>query len=149
MMDMPTFKQAINSLVSFPGMVGIMGGEPTLHPDFQEMVDYYRSRITDNPAPEMQKHVGLPLPSFKDFRSQYKGALYDTRQGIPFNSRRGLWTSLGPNFNKHYETIMDTFGYMCVNEHKNNGRHMPLLVNYKDLGFTREEFLQYRDDCWL
>jgi hypothetical protein len=44
-MDMPTFRQAVDSLVDFPGMVGIMGGEPLLHRDFVEMASYLRQRI--------------------------------------------------------------------------------------------------------
>ena len=46
-MDMPTFRQAVDSLADFPGMVGMIGGEPLLHPDFEEMALYLQSRITD------------------------------------------------------------------------------------------------------
>jgi hypothetical protein len=31
-MDFETFKKAVDSLEGFDGMVGVMGGEPTLHP---------------------------------------------------------------------------------------------------------------------
>src|SRR5215471_826199 len=46
-MDMPTFRRAVDSLIDFPGMVGIMGGEPLLHPDFAEMAVYLRDTIRD------------------------------------------------------------------------------------------------------
>lgn len=44
-MDLPTFRRAVDSLVDFPGMVGIMGGEPLLHPEFPEMARYLRDTI--------------------------------------------------------------------------------------------------------
>ena len=46
-MDLETYKRAVDSLVDFPGMVGMIGGEPLLHPDFPEMAHYLAERITD------------------------------------------------------------------------------------------------------
>lgn len=46
-MDLPTFQRAVDSLVDFPGMVGMIGGEPLLHPQFAEMAGYLAERITD------------------------------------------------------------------------------------------------------
>lgn len=45
MMTMEQFRAAVNSLVDFPKMVGVMGGEPLIHPQFEEMCHYLRSRI--------------------------------------------------------------------------------------------------------
>ena len=44
-MDFDTFKKAVDSLVDFPGMVGIMGGEPTIHPQFPLFLEYYQQKI--------------------------------------------------------------------------------------------------------
>ena len=41
-MDFDTFKRAVDSLQDFPNMVGIIGGEPTLHPQFEEFALYLR-----------------------------------------------------------------------------------------------------------
>ena len=41
-MDFETFKQAVDSLKDFPGMVGIIGGEPTVHPQFEKFANYLR-----------------------------------------------------------------------------------------------------------
>jgi hypothetical protein len=46
-MDMPTFRRAVDSLIEFPGMVGLIGGEPLLHRDFEEMALYVRDHIPD------------------------------------------------------------------------------------------------------
>jgi len=45
MMTMDEFRNAVDSLVDFPKMIGMMGGEPLIHPLFEEMCAYLRSRI--------------------------------------------------------------------------------------------------------
>lgn len=44
-MDMEIFKQAVDSLVEFPGMVGMIGGEPLIHPKFAQMAEYLAKTI--------------------------------------------------------------------------------------------------------
>ena len=44
-MDVETFTKAVKSLEYFPGMVGIMGGEPTMHPDFAELMSIFKEII--------------------------------------------------------------------------------------------------------
>ena len=44
-MEMEFFKKSVDSLVNFPKMIGIMGGEPLLHPDFEEMSTYLHSKF--------------------------------------------------------------------------------------------------------
>lgn len=45
MMDFDTFKNAVDSMADFPKMTGIMGGEPLLHPQFEEFCKYASSKI--------------------------------------------------------------------------------------------------------
>ncbi len=42
-MEMDTFIDAVNSLQGFPNMVGVMGGEPLLHPEFEMMCKYLQT----------------------------------------------------------------------------------------------------------
>jgi hypothetical protein len=44
-MEMEQFKQAVDSMVGYPKMTGIQGGEPLLHPQFPEMCEYLLSKI--------------------------------------------------------------------------------------------------------
>jgi hypothetical protein len=44
-MDMEVFKRAVASMVDYPKMTGIMGGEPLLHPQFPEFCEYILSKI--------------------------------------------------------------------------------------------------------
>lgn len=62
MMEMDFFKRAVDSMVGFPNVVGIMGGEPLLHPRFQEMAEYACQVLG-------RGHVGLwtTLPKGKEY----------------------------------------------------------------------------------
>jgi hypothetical protein len=46
-MEFDFFKRAVDSLVAFPGMVGMIGGEPLLHPRFEDMAAYLGRTIPD------------------------------------------------------------------------------------------------------
>jgi hypothetical protein len=65
-MDLDQYRQAVDSLVDFPGMVGMIGGEPLLHPRFEEMAHYLEQRIEDpkrrglwSTVPKETRHGGL------------------------------------------------------------------------------------------
>lgn len=45
MMDLKSFTEAIESVAEYPKMVGIMGGEPLLHPDFEELCKIALTKI--------------------------------------------------------------------------------------------------------
>jgi len=47
-MSFDRFKQAVDSMVGYPKMTGMMGGEPLLHPHFEEFCDYMVSKIPKN-----------------------------------------------------------------------------------------------------
>lgn len=46
-MNFETFRRAVDSLVDFPGVVGMIGGEPLLHPSFPRMAEYFAERLPD------------------------------------------------------------------------------------------------------
>lgn len=46
-MDLETIRTAIDSLEGFEGGIGLMGGEPTLHPHFAEICKIYQEMIPD------------------------------------------------------------------------------------------------------
>jgi len=136
-MDVDFFKKAVDSMEGFPGIVGVMGGEPTLHPHFDEMMDYYASRI---PEPRPAVFIGDPTPSFKDY-----GRIVKYMRG----RKRGLWSALGPGYYKNFEKIQDVFPYQNLNDHRTVNTHQAILVTRKELGIPDDEWYKLRDNCWI
>lgn len=64
-MDLATVRKAITSLDGFPGRIGIMGGEPTLHPQFREILSIVREMIPDKSRREFWTS-GFKWDEFKD-----------------------------------------------------------------------------------
>lgn len=135
-MDFETFKKAVDSLQGFQGMIGIMGGEPTLHPQFSKFVDYLNYKYPSQSLPLI-----LPQESFNDYRQIYLSQLD--------NIKKGLWSCLGKKYYENFEQISDSFNYQCINDHRNNGQHQALLVARKDLGISDKQFQILRDNCWI
>lgn len=134
-MDFETFKQAVDSFEGYEGCVGIIGGEPTLHPEFEKFVDYLREKrigktfcLSREPIEEMQKQIYEKLQNDK--------------------SKIGLWCSLNRGYYKHFEVINDSFDWQLLNDHNNKCLHQAILMARKDLGISDEEFIKRRDKCF-
>lgn len=64
-MGLDMFKEAVDSMVGFPQMVGIMGGEPLLHPEFERLCEYALSKI-----PKERLGLWTCLPEgFEEYRT--------------------------------------------------------------------------------
>ena len=137
-MDFETFKNAVDSLDEYNGCVGIIGGEPTLHPEFEKFADYLKSKRLNNidnlngrtPIYDMQAYI---LSNLIDFQ----------------NSKTGLWSSLNRQYYKHFETIQNSFECQNLNDHDNKCEHQALLMPRKELGIPDDEWIQKRDACWI
>ena len=138
MMTLKEFQNAVDSLKDYKGIVGVMGGEPTLNPQFPEMIRYLREV-----RPEGRKSDGLLAPT-RDFNQFHKNYWNDMT-----NARRGLWSALGNRYYENLEAISDIFPYQCLNDHKNTGMHQALLISRKELGISDEEWIPLRDKCWI
>lgn len=130
------FAVAVDSLRDFPGMVGVMGGEPTLHPEFEEFALTLKQARPDVDNP-------FKLDAHEDFVSYRNETLSNV------SARRGLWTSLGPGYEKHFEIIQDVFRYQCVNDHAHSGKHTALLIPRYELNIPSADWIKYRDACWV
>ncbi len=61
-MEFDFFKKAVDSLIDYPKMIGIMGGEPLIHPQFPEMAAYLKSKVPD----KMRCGLWSTLPKGKE-----------------------------------------------------------------------------------
>ena len=66
-MEFETFCKAVDSVLDHPGLIGVMGGEPTLHPRFADMCRYLHEKLPKEklPAPGA---ATLPTDSFIEVR---------------------------------------------------------------------------------
>lgn len=152
-MDFETFKRAVDSMEGFVGIVGMMGGEPTLHPEFERFARYLDSRMParykrkSNYMRQAQKRFmrTLDVQEIEDTFT-YRGE-YGEKKSVMYGA--GLWSAMGAGYKRHYETIQDVFTYQAVNDHANPMFHDPVLVARKDLGIPDEEWVKLRDKCWI
>ncbi|MCU0874412.1 MAG: hypothetical protein MUE50_18920, partial [Pirellulaceae bacterium] len=136
-MTRDTFCRAVESLADHPGMVGIMGGEPTLHQDFDWLVRHYATVIDPGRKYELLRQPVLDLAKYRQEHCE------------SLDHRRGLWSATGPRFYEHIELISEVFGYWCLNDHRHAGKHQALLMARKDLGVSDERWHELRDRCWI
>ena len=136
-MDFEVFKNAVDSMEGFPGIVGLIGGEPTLHPDFDRLVRYYRTKIGE---PKAFSPMIVPV---KELAWLHRTVKYMR------GKKRGLFSSFGLGYRKNSELIQDTFSYQSVNDHCEVNNHQAIMVTRKELGFSDVEWEKLRDDCWI
>lgn len=137
-MDRETFARAVDSLAEFPNTVGMMGGEPTLHPDFAELVTYFREHFGSR---EAMKRGRLPIPDFSKYiADEFR---------FPGPKERGLWTIGGKHYYRYFELIQESFNTQVINDHQYDSLHQGILLARKDLGVPDDKWKKIRDACWL
>lgn len=136
-MEYQYFKSAVDSLNTFPGVVGMIGGEPTLHPEFEKMAQYLAASRLEMPEALCRK------PIFDMGKEMHRELLQGGRKCC------GLWSTIGKLYYKYFEVISDTFAYQILNDHSNPCKHQSLLMSWKDFGLSEEEWIEKRDNCWI
>lgn len=150
-MDFDTFKRAVDSMDGFEGVTGIIGGEPTLHPEFERIAGYMREKYGE---PSGGDSMLYPQKDFihsiherefdsEEVRERFDGSRYMKKHGA------GLWSNMSGTYRKYYEVIQDTFSVQYLNDHLNPSYHQPGLFSRKDLNIPDEEWVRLRDKCWI
>jgi hypothetical protein len=132
------FIQAVKSLEGFEGMAGLMGGEPTLHPQFEKYAHYLLENFGTK---EVLTRGRQPIADFNEYISN---ELLKTRK-----RGRCLCSSLGKGYYKYFEIIQETFHYQLLNDHQHSGLHQGILISRRDLGIPDSKWVSLRDACWL
>lgn len=151
-MDYETFCRAVDSVIDHPGMIGIMGGEPTLHPRFTDLCQYLYKKLPSDrlPAPGTLR---LPTDSFIEVRRKQELGEYEIQEygdcPRPVIRGAGLFTTITPAYVKNYEIIQDVFKFQNLNDHTNASYHQPVLISRKDMGIDDKHWLKLREKCWV
>lgn len=148
-MDWDTFKKAVESMRGYKGTVGIMGGEPTLHPQFQRFVEYIKEHEN---FPKTENWLVKPTRNFMDVvgKMEQRDTYVSYEHGIKRNvvDGWGLWSALSGKYKEYYELIQDTFNMQALNDHKNIMYHSPIMITRREMGIPDEEWHHIRDNCW-
>lgn len=146
-MDFETFKRAVDSLDGYQGIRSIMGGEPTLHPEFERFIRYLGSKFPKRKNPFIYPQ--------KDFIRQVHRVELDNFEMIDDGVERidivgpGMFSNMGASYKKHYEVISDILPFQGLNDHLNPIYHQTALITRKELGISDDEWEVIRDNCWL
>lgn len=146
-MDFETFRRAVDSLDGYQGIRSIMGGEPTLHPEFERFIRYLGSKF-----PKRKNPFVYPQ---KDFIKQVHRVELDNFEMINDGVERidivgaGMFSNMGASYKKHYEVITDILPFQGLNDHLNPIFHQSALITRKELGIPDDEWIKMRDNCWL
>lgn len=146
-MDFDTFKRAVDSLDGYLGIRSLMGGEPTLHPEFERFIRYLGSKFPPRKNPFVYPQ--------KDFINQVHRVELSNFRLINDGVERidivgpGMFSNMGVTYKKHYEVITDILPFQGLNDHLNPIYHQSALITRKELGIPDEEWIPMRDKCWL
>ena len=135
-MDLSTFEKAVKAVKRFPAestpdrhgrrkVVGIMGGEPLLHPQFAQIVDI----MVDN----------IPVEN----RGLWTGLDWQA-PAIAHNVRK----LLGDNPSTSTKPTPGA-GYLNYNPHNARVEHQPVLVAIADVIHDKDQRDRLIADCWL
>lgn len=148
-MDFETFKRAVDSLDGYQGIRSLMGGEPTLHPEFERFIEYLGTKF-----PERKNPMVKPQRADK-FIEKVQQVEFSNFEEIDEGMPRmdivgaGMFSNMGATFKKYYEVISDILPFMGLNDHLNTIYHQSALITRKELGIPDDEWVKLRDKCWL
>jgi len=147
-MDFETFKRAVNSLDGYNGVIGVMGGEPTMHPEFERFIRYIQEKFGER---KEENRMIYPQKEFiKEIRRrEFESHVLREEENIFKMCGPGLWSNMGITYPKFYELIQDSFNVQFLNDHINSSYHQPGLFSRKDLEMPDEEWIKLRDKCWI
>jgi len=127
------FRQACRSLRGFPGVIGMFGGNPCLHPNFEELCEIFREEVPD-----------------KDQRGLWSNRL--------FGKGEICRKTFGPHSNLNVHGVQEAWDEIKRDWPEarpiqmglvDPSRHGPIFGSMLDLGYSEEEMWQLVGSCYI
>lgn len=131
-MSPSVFRDAVRSLRDWPGIVGIFGGNPPCHPQFEELMATYCEEIPD------QRHRGLWANDLLKHGELCRDVFYP-------HGRFNLNAHADPRAAAEIERWLP--GKLIPSSRRQPSRHGAILVDRKDYGLSDEEWVFLRERC--
>jgi len=133
-MSLDCFRDAVRSLKGWPGIVGIFGGNPCLHPHFAEICRTLREEVPD------QGHRGIWTDDLCGRGDLVREIFYPHGR---FN--------LNPHADEKAAAEIQNClpGKLIRNSNKQASWHSGIVVNWRDMGLTMNEWITAREQCDL
>lgn len=131
-MTIDCFREAVESVREWPGVVALFGGNPCSHPQFPELC-----RILAEVIPEQHRR-GL----WSNDLLRHGQVAYET-----------FWPNGRFNLNAHgvpaaaMRIKESLIGNLIMDSDIKQSQHAPILVDYRDLGLTEGQWLMSRESC--
>lgn len=131
-MSLECFREAVQSLKSWPGVIGIFGGNPCSHPQFEKICEILAEEIPE----------------------QWRRGLWSNdllKHG--YIVRKTFFPDGRFNLNAHgsYKAARDIElflpGRLIPKSASTQSMHAPILVSHHDLGISDQDFDAWREDC--
>lgn len=131
-MSTECFREAVRSLVDWPGIVGIFGGNPCVHPQFEQICDILCEEIPE------QKHRGLWSNDLMKHGALCRKVFYpEGRFNLNAHGIRDAY--LG--FDKYLT------GKAIRHSDTTQAQHAAMLASFEDFGVPLSEWIEARENC--
>ena len=131
-MGVDVFRAAVRSVKDWPGVVAMFGGNPCNHPKFPELC-----AILEEEIPQ-QKRRGLWSNDLRGHGETVRRVFYPSGR---FNLNAHAEAGAADEIERHLP------GKLLRESRSKLSQHSPILVHWKDLGMTEEDWIAVREDC--
>lgn len=131
-MDIDVFRDALRSLKGWPGIRGMFGGNPCVHPRFPDMMQVLVEEVPD------QRQRGLWSNNLMQHGALVREVFYPHAR---FNLNAHANTEAADEIERWCP------GKLIPTSRDRTSWHSPILLNWQDFGISEEEWIRAREDC--
>jgi hypothetical protein len=126
------FRLALRSLEGWPGIRGVFGGNPCMHPQFPDLMAVLREEVPD------QRQRGIWTNDLRQHGPLVRDVFFP----------RGRF-NLNAHANPGAAAVMDRYlpGKVIPSSRTRPSWHAPILLDWRDVGLTPAEWTEAREAC--